>query len=105
MTSPIATRHSWKTLEPPEQFTQVQYQDRFTQSEYEMIVAGLIPLEMEDKWFIFYEEPTLYLHLSWTGDLVYRVTLERDDVGARVIGAELCRNMQQIPPMKRCCLG
>ena len=89
MTSQIATRHSWKTVESPEQLTQLQYQDHFTQAEYETVAQGLIPQAMEDKWFIFYEDSMVYLHRSWTGELIYRITLERDNAGARVICAEV----------------
>ena len=33
---------------------------------------------MEDKWFIFYEEPWLYLHRSWTGAGIYGVRFQSD---------------------------
>jgi hypothetical protein len=87
--TPIATRQSWKIVEAPEQLTPIEYEDDFTEAEYEAIERGLIPQEMEDKWFIFYEEPVLFFYLSWLGELIYRVTLERDSAGAQVIGAEL----------------
>lgn len=85
----VATKQSWKILEPPKRFTEMQYRARFTQAEYETIQAGLVPQAMEDKWFIFYEHPTLWLHRSWTGELIYRVTFQSDDVGAHVIFAEV----------------
>jgi len=39
---------------------------------------------MEDKWFIYFEEPYLFFHRSWTGEPYYRVALEPDSDGARV---------------------
>src|SRR6516225_2854778 len=39
---------------------------------------------MEDKWFIYYEEPHLFLHRSWTGLPVYRLTLKNVSDGAEV---------------------
>jgi hypothetical protein len=97
VTSELATRNDWKISEPPSGFTKLQYRDQFTQAEYETIQRGVVPEEMEDKWFIFYEDPILYLHLSWTGSLVYRVTLERDDIGAHVIDAELSAKYEPEP--------
>jgi hypothetical protein len=29
--------------------------------------AGFVPREMEDKWFVFSEEPWLFVHRSCTG--------------------------------------
>ena len=34
----------------------------YTAPEFERLKAGHIPEAMEDKWFVFYEEPWLYLH-------------------------------------------
>ncbi len=39
---------------------------------------------MEDKWFTYCEEPHLFLHRSWTGKPVYRVTLQHSQNGAKV---------------------
>ena len=44
--------------------------------EFEQIKAGLIPAEMEDKWFIFFEAPWLYSHRSWTGHCIFGVRFE-----------------------------
>ena len=51
----------------------------FSLDEFERIKAGLIPQAMEDKWFIYYDSPFLFLHRSWTGEPVYRL---RFSVGA-----------------------
>jgi hypothetical protein len=29
---------------------------------------------MEDRWFAFFEDPELFVHRSWTGFCIYRVT-------------------------------
>ena len=63
----VATRTSWKTLPLPEARVAVDFTASCTKEEFQRIRRGLIPREMEDKWFIFYEEPWLYLHRSWTG--------------------------------------
>jgi len=32
---------------------------------------GLVPEEIEDKWFIYWEDDTLFFHRSWTGNCIY----------------------------------
>jgi len=39
---------------------------------------------MEDKWFIYFEAPHLFLHRSWTGLPAYRVALTASGDGAAV---------------------
>jgi hypothetical protein len=73
-----ATRQSWSNLKPfPEQYSRLSIERTYTEPEYKRISLGFIPQRMEDKWFIFMEENTLYLHRSWTGSCIYRLTLVR----------------------------
>lgn len=53
------------------------YSARLSEAAYENLSAGLIPLQMEDRWFVFFEQPYLYFHRSWTGEPVYRLKVER----------------------------
>ena len=71
-----ATRQSWPNLKPmPAQRSQLSIQRAFTEQEYERIRLGFIPERMEDKWFMFTEEDTLYIHRSWTGYCIYQLKL------------------------------
>jgi len=83
-----ATADSWKR-EPFTAGLAIPYEDRFTQTEYEILQEGLIPKEMENKWFIYFDEPYLFFHRSWTGQPVYRLKLSIDIGGARASEA-LC---------------
>jgi len=47
----------------------------FTQQEYARIACGVVPEQMEDKWFIFLEDTSLFFHRSWTGFCIFQVTL------------------------------
>ncbi|HVH11320.1 MAG TPA: hypothetical protein VM736_16110 [Gemmatimonadales bacterium] len=51
----------------------ILYRATFSAGEYAAIRRGLVPEEMEDKWFILCEDDVLYLHRTWTGHCVYRV--------------------------------
>ena len=86
-----ATKDSWKR----EAFTAglpIPYQKTFALDEFATIRRGLIPEVMEDKWFIYFEEPHLYFHHSWSGQPVYRVTLVENGDGVSVAGG---RNTQK----------
>ena len=78
-----ARSDSWKR-EPFAKTELIPYAARFTMEEFERIKAGLVPAAMEDKWFIYFDEPWLFLHRSWTGKGVYRVNFDMDADGARV---------------------
>ncbi len=79
----IATRRSWRHKKLPEHYAFLNYHERFTQEEYDRISRGLIPREMEDKWFIFMEGDVLHFHRSWTGYCLYQVAFE-GEAGAHV---------------------
>jgi hypothetical protein len=67
----------------------------YTFDEFERIKRGLIPREMEDKWFIFYEEPWLYFHRSWTGACVYGVRFLPTKTGVCAVESWMTRDPQR----------
>ncbi len=62
----------------------LSYTSAFTPEEFKQLQLGLIPREMEDKWFIYFEAPHLFFHRSWTGQPVYRIALDPSGKGAVV---------------------
>ena len=56
---------------------------------------GVIPEEMEDKWFAYWEDGTLFFHRSWTGFCVYIVRFVCDDDGTTAVEADLNRDPEQ----------
>lgn len=44
--------------------------------EFSLLCTGVFPREMEDRWFVFYQEPWLYIFRSWTGLGIYEVRFE-----------------------------
>jgi hypothetical protein len=86
-TNGIATRESWKVLDPPEMRVALEFSESYTHSDFGQIKRGVIPEEMEDKWFIFFEEPWLYFHRSWTGEGIYGVKFQRSNDGASVVAS------------------
>jgi hypothetical protein len=76
-----------RKLEPFTTGVSVPFTARYSHEEYARLQEGLIPKAMEDKWFIYFDEPHFFLHRSWTGQPVYRVKLAGDPDGAIVTEA------------------
>ena len=77
MQSKPATQNDWKTTDMPKARANLKVERVFSSEEMERIKYGLIPEEMEDKWFIYYEEDRLYFHRSWTGYRIYVVEFQK----------------------------
>jgi hypothetical protein len=95
-----ATRTSWKTLPTPAQREPLEFAADFSNAETELLVMGLIPKGMEDKWFVYFEGPAnrhgwLLFHRSWTGACIYGLQLEGSPAGARVIDSWVSRDPTQ----------
>jgi hypothetical protein len=69
----IADKDCWKNTPLPTETIDLSYQRTFTKDEIEKIKKGMIPEQMEDKWFIYCQDETINIHRSWTGIQIYRV--------------------------------
>ena len=76
--NPIAKRDDWKTLPMPDATHTIAISRQYSDREFGRLSAGQIPQEMEDKWFVYYEEPDLFMHRSWTGVCVYQIRFQPD---------------------------
>jgi hypothetical protein len=90
-----ATRGDWKTTPLPAARKAIPFDRSYTAEEFAWVKEGLVPECMEDKWFVFYEEPWLYFHRSWTGYCVYQLRFEPADSGARVAEVWVSRDAEQ----------
>jgi hypothetical protein len=70
-----ATPASWEH-KPFKEVVPIPYQATFDAAQFARLRMGLVPQEMENKWFIYFDEPYLCVHRSWTGQPVYRLMLE-----------------------------
>ncbi len=67
----------------------------FSEAESTLIRNGFIPKEMEDKWFIYYENETLFFHRSWTGNCIFLIHFDRDEDLLRATHIEANRDPEQ----------
>ena len=64
----------------------------FTDATGELMREGVIPREMEDKWFIYFKDGWLNFHRSWTGAHVFALRLEGSPGGVRVVDGWVSRD-------------
>ena len=61
--------------EPIDKPKRIDIQLYFTNEEFVKLTRGFIPQQMEDKWFIYYDNEWLYFHRSWTGFGIYKAQI------------------------------
>lgn len=87
-----ARARDWSREELPAKRTTIALDRLFSEEEMELIQRGVVPEQMEDKWFIYWEEGTLYLHRSWTGFCIYVVRFVLENRGWRMVRADVNRD-------------
>jgi len=91
----IAVRESWKTEPPPEMKERLPFEATYSEEEFGLLVVGSIPQDMNDHWFVFFEEPWLYFHRSWTGIYVFAIQLEQKATRWEVTEAWASRDLEE----------
>jgi hypothetical protein len=79
-----ATRADWKAAEMPESTTHLDVRRVFTRDDFARLCFGVVPNTMEDKWFVYFESPWLYIHRSWTGLCIYKVRFALSSSGVEI---------------------
>ncbi|WP_219851893.1 hypothetical protein [Methylibium rhizosphaerae] len=90
-----ATPKSWNHLPAPADRADLAFQALFTDAEAEQLFLGLVPEQMEDKWFVYYEDGWLRFHRSWTGAFIYALRLDGSPAGVRVVESWVNRDPSQ----------
>ncbi|WP_409306989.1 hypothetical protein [Pectobacterium sp. B1J-3] len=90
-----AQAHHWKHTPAPQQTAPLHFQALFTDVEAEKMRQGIIPKQMEDKWFVYFEDGWLRFHRSWTGFFIYALKLEGSPAGVRVTDSWVNRDPEQ----------
>lgn len=90
-----AKRGDWNAESMPDECERLSVAKRYSFEEFGRIATGVVPLEMEDKWFVYYEEPWLFLHRSWTGFCIFRVRFEEGSDGMFVAEAFVNRRPEE----------
>lgn len=79
--STVARPDDWNRSPLPAEQRLVPWGRKFSENEMASIRMGFKPLEMEDKWFIYFENGILHCHRSWTGMCIFEVRFEKQGDG------------------------
>lgn len=69
----------WDSLTKPmpQARTEIDFLCSFSLAEVETLKRGLIPQQMEDKWFGILRHDALDFYRSWTGHHIYHLSVEK----------------------------
>ncbi|WP_157451062.1 hypothetical protein [Deinococcus puniceus] len=82
------TKDSWRRrFELPKKRSVLDFSRTYTADEFRLIIQGFKPREMEDKWFIYFESPYLYVHRSWTGYCIFLTEFRKSNDGIQIVEA------------------
>lgn len=79
----VATRTAWKN-EPIDVPKEISISVKVSDEQILKIMQGLIPRDMEDKWFIYCEDDWLFFHRSYTGYGIFKAQLIKDQYGYHI---------------------
>lgn len=79
----------------PKKHIEMPLNRKFSDAEMARIFNGYIPSQMEDKWYIHWEDNQLSFYRSWTGFCIYIVRFVADGECYRMISAKINRNQKQ----------
>ena len=85
----------WNICPLPDRRVTVALDRLFTHEQVGRLRLGLIPEEMSDKWFVYWQDDTLHFHRSWTGHCIYIVRLAPESGGHRMTSADVNRDPEQ----------
>lgn len=79
-----ATPTTWKREPLPLRRAQLNYHRCFSRCEFDRVAFGLVPQQMEDRWFVLFERGWLLFYRSWTGHCIYGLKLTQTNGGGEV---------------------
>lgn len=87
-----ATKNDWKICEMPTENDFFYLEREFSTDEIESLRIGIIPQNMDDRWFCYMEGNNLFWHRSWTGCCVFILEINPSESLHRV---QVNRNKNQ----------
>jgi len=63
----IADKNSWPNIKDPEGLIEQNIDISISELHFEECKYGFIPRDMDDRWFIYMENETIYFYRSWSG--------------------------------------
>ncbi len=85
----------WTTESLPPRRVSILLDRTYSLEEMARIRKGLVPEQMEDKWFIYWKDGALFFHRSWTGFCIYIVHFAAEGDGWKMFQADVNRDPEQ----------
>lgn len=91
----IATKESWKNSPMPDENVTIKMNFVIPSDKMERIKRGIIPEQMEDRWFMYCDDNTIRYFRSWTGHCIFLAKYEQTDKDFRVVELTINRDPEQ----------
>lgn len=93
---PAACEEDWPDLRPlPERRAEIAIDLWYDEDAMRRIRKGFLPVDSDEKWFIWFSGDVLRLHRSWTGICIYEVRFVHGGGGWRATAALVNRDPEQ----------
>jgi hypothetical protein len=76
---------NFKRLPPPQKREKLDIAAMFSDAEGGRMRQGFIPRDMDDRWYVYFQDGWLNFHRSWTGAHIYALKLDGSPFGVRVV--------------------
>lgn len=81
-TMQAATKIDWPELRPmPTSYEDMKIELHFNASHMRNLRRGFIPVDQDQKWFLYFEDNILHMHRSWSGTKMYEVLFDANGEG------------------------
>lgn len=71
----------WKTVPMPNETDSFYSGRSLVAEEFLKLSAGIKPASMDDKWFVYYQNESIYFHRSWLGHCIFIAQVEKEKNG------------------------
>ncbi len=85
----------WRTSPLPDQRSTIRLDRVFSRGEIARIRRGVIPDDMADKWFVYWQDDVLHFFRSWTGFCIYVASFTPCREGYRLHTVEVNGDREQ----------
>jgi ADP-ribose pyrophosphatase YjhB (NUDIX family) len=92
---PATCKEDWETKRLPNNRAEFTLDLQYDDAAMARIRKGFLPTVMEEKWFIWFDEPVLHFHRSWTGNCIFQVRFVHDSDGWHAVYAKVNRKPDQ----------
>lgn len=89
---------TFKRWPPPKEREKLEITALFSDAEADRMKQGFVPRDMDDRWFVYFEDGWLNFHRSWTGAHIYALKLDGCPVGVRVVDGWVSRDADYRSP-------